>query len=153
MSDAAAPAADAEPAARLLCLLFSRGEDRYALRADEVHKVTEPGRLNRLPLLPRAVLGIMQHRGRIVTVVDVAQLFDDPDSVPRVVGPTARVVILERGQRHVGLWVDAVEQIANIRVPEGQGGMTLLTHAGKPLCALDAEVLLRRALDLGAEQG
>jgi chemotaxis signal transduction protein len=148
----AAPPAEEAPAERALCILFTRGDDRYAVRADEVHKVTEPGWLNRLPRLPPAVVGITHHRGRVVTVVDLAVLFSS-DPPPRRESSASRLVILERGQRHVALWVDAVDQIANLRVPAGEGGMAVINHAGAALCALEAESLVRRVLGLAGEEG
>lgn len=155
MTEASGPVAAPEeevPLERALCILFSRGEDRYAVRADEVHKVIEPSWLNRLPRLPPAVVGITQHRGRVVTVVDIALLFGSR-APPRREAAATRLVILERGQRHVGLWVDAVDQIANLRLPPGEGGMAVINHAGEALCALDAEALVRRVLGLAGEEG
>jgi purine-binding chemotaxis protein CheW len=148
----AGAAPEEEAGERVLCVLFRRGEDRYAVRADEVHKVTEPGWMNRLPRLPRSVIGITQHRGRIVTVVDLAELFAAEEPPPRSHGSGARVLILERGQRHLGVWVDAVEQIANIRFPSDAGGVALLSHGGEALSALDAGSLVRRVLGLGGPE-
>jgi chemotaxis signal transduction protein len=154
VTEAAEPERAEQEAERALCVLFSRGADRYALRAADVHKVFEPGWINRLPRLPDAVVGITQHRGRIVTVVDLARVFrrsDEPETP--WVSPQARILILERGQRHLGLFVDAVDQIANVRL-EGEAdeaGLRVVSHAGRAICALEARTLALRLLDLAGD--
>lgn len=99
---------------RVLCLLFRVGGERIAVRAADVQKVTAPGHLSRLPRLPPALLGISQHRGRVVTVVDGAALLASGRVLP---GVERRLLILERPVRHVGLLVDAVDEIESLRLP------------------------------------
>lgn len=143
---------DQEPE-RALCLLFRVAGERYALRALDVHKVVEPGWINRLPRLPESVVGITQHRGRILTVVDLAAFFGAP---LRPLEPTSatRVLVLDKGQRNLGLYVDAVEQIATVRVPPataGGGALAVFQHQGAAVNALFAPVLLERLLALGED--
>ena len=111
---------------RVLCLLFRAGGERIAIRAADVQKVTSPGHLSRLPRMPAALLGITQHRGRVVTVVDAAAML----SAPRLhVGIESRLLILERPVRHLGLLVDAVDEIESLRLPVD---LTLLQRGAHP---------------------
>ena len=55
-------------AQRRLSVIFQAGDERYLIEASSVFKVAEPGGINRIPKLPRPILGITQHRGRVVTV-------------------------------------------------------------------------------------
>jgi chemotaxis signal transduction protein len=147
------PAKVAKEAERALCLLFRVAGERYALRALDVHKVVEPGWINRLPRLPPSVVGITQHRGRILTVVDLAAFFGAP---LRTLEPTSatRVLVLDKGQRNLGLYVDAVEQIATVRVPPARadgGALSVFQHQGAAVNALFAPVLLERLLALGED--
>ena len=145
-----------EPASeRALCTLFTRGGDSYALPVVEVHRVFVPGWINRLPRLPASVMGITQHRGRIVTVVDLAQLFGasaSPERPPANVD--ARVLVLERAQRHLGLYVDAVGQIANLRLSgePDERGLRLISYQGAAVAVLDAQRLAQRLIGLAGEE-
>lgn len=157
MSEAAEEHERAPPleSERALCLLFRVGPERYALKALDVHKVVEPGWINRLPRLPKSVVGISQHRGRIVTVVDLAVFFGE---APRrlTANAAARILVLDRGQRNLGLYVDAVEQIATVRLPPASaedGPLAVFQHQGAAVNALVAPALLGRILDLGEEAG
>lgn len=55
-------------------LLLPLREDRYAIPLDRVAEVLEPVAATRLPEAPPAVLGLVNHRGRIVPVLDVGVL-------------------------------------------------------------------------------
>lgn len=157
MSEAVARAPEEPPAKdpeRALCLLFRVDTERYALKALDVHKVVEPGWINRLPRLPKSVIGITQHRGRIVTVVDLAAFFGGK---ARVLTPAsaARILVLDRGPRNIGLYVDAVEQIATVRLPTTRfeaAPLAVFQHQGAAVNALSAPALLERILALGGEE-
>lgn len=106
-----------QPFERVLCLLFRAGGERIAIRASDVQKVTPPGHLSRLPRMPAALLGITQHRGRVVTVVDAGAMLISEGLLAPAVGIESRLLILERPVRHLGLLVDAVDEIESLRLP------------------------------------
>ena len=134
---------------RTLCLLFRAGGERVAIRAADVQKVSPLGQLSRLPRLPAAVLGITQHRGRIVTVLDAATIL--LDSLTAASAPDARLLILERPVRHLGLLVDAVEEIEAVRMPadlstlhRGQHpALAVAQHRGRAVPIVDVEALVQ----------
>jgi chemotaxis signal transduction protein len=126
-----------------LCVVFWAGADRFALPAAQVFKVIEPAAVNRLPRLPEALRGIAQHRGRIVTVVDLAQLLEAEEASAD--SEASRVIILDRRGRHLGIWVDAVEAIQAVRRPEAPGELSVLTHhQGQAVTVLDPDRLIDR---------
>ena len=112
---------------RTLCLLFRSGGERFAIRAADVQKVTPPGQRSLLPRLPGELLGITQHRGRVVTVVDAAAVLGAPGA--RTVAESNRLLLLERPVRHLGLMVDAVDEIESLRLPTDLGQ---LPRGGRP---------------------
>lgn len=59
-------------------LLLPLREDRYAIPLDRVAEVLEPVPATRLPEAPPAVLGLVNHRGRIVPVLDLGVLLGLP---------------------------------------------------------------------------
>lgn len=143
------------PPERALVLLFRAGGERAAIRAADVQKVTPVAHISRLPRLPDVVLGITQHRGRVVTVVDAAALLfqSSPSSStpPQLLSDEgrvhARLLILERPVRHLALRVDAVDEIESVRLSADlpQAGLVCLKvtqHKGKALQVLDVEKLM-----------
>jgi chemotaxis signal transduction protein len=142
---------------RELCLLCRAGDERVAVRTSDVQKVTTVGHISRLPRLTAAVVGITQHRGRVVTVVDARRaLFlppDDEDDGVSGRSPTAvtvdeRLLILERPARHIGLRVDFVDEIEPLALgrdlPAGPGaGLRVVQHRGRALAVLDLERFAR----------
>jgi chemotaxis signal transduction protein len=142
-----------DDAERALCLLFRVAGERYALRALDVYKVVEPGWINRLPRLPTSVVGISQHRGRIVTVVDLAAYFGAGARALEVTS-ASRILVLDQGQRNLGLFVDAVEQIASVRLPRPRADGAILSvfqHQGAAVNAVALPRLLERLLALGED--
>jgi chemotaxis signal transduction protein len=67
----------------------------YAIDVSHVFQVIEPGRVSPVPLAPAVVLGILNHHGRVVTLVDPAPLL----ALERQAGPVTQAVILRQGVR------------------------------------------------------
>ncbi len=59
------------------CLHFRLGRDRYALAVETVGAVAAVPSLRRVPAAPRAILGVAECRGEIVTVLDLPWLLDE----------------------------------------------------------------------------
>jgi len=123
-----------------------RTVERFAVQLSQVRTVVMPRPLSRVPRAPPAMLGIMNLRGRVVSVVDLATLLGQASG-----RPPGKVVLLDRGRTELGLAVGEVTGIApleaKLRAPEGaprfvtsvaqdgDGTVTLLDAL-----ALDAEV-------------
>ena len=86
-----------------LHLLFAAGQVRYAVPSNVAAEVVKNPPLQTVPGSPAHVLGVFAHRGEVVPLIDLAQLFEGtPESGPRavlarsggnVVAFTARVVL------------------------------------------------------------
>lgn len=68
----------AEEVVRRRWLLMRIEDEIRALPADEVVEISPPRPVRRLPGAPAEVLGLMNHRGTIVTVVDLPRLLGHP---------------------------------------------------------------------------
>lgn len=129
-----------------LCLLCRVGRERVALHVSEVLKVVAVTGLSRLPRLPVQVAGICHHRGRIVTVFDAGVLL--LRAAPQAAtGSEARIVVLDRLQRHLALVVDAVEEIEAVRLsadlPTGPTALVRVAeHRGQAVFGIDADALI-----------
>lgn len=90
-------------------VIFRVEKERYALPLPAVREVVvPPASLTRVPRAPKPVLGVMNLRGRVVTLVSLALLLELPVTSPSGEG---RVVLLEKRRRALGLWVTDVESI------------------------------------------
>lgn len=155
---AAAPATgaagDARAAARngARMLLFEVGGRIYACGIDTVREIIPFRRCTRLPGAPSFVCGLINLRGTIVTVLDLAARLD-AGTVDRDEGS---IVLAEHGSKVVGIGVDRVRDVQPIPPEEiepatgddARGGIVRgLAHLdGQVVVLLDVPQLVRQAL-------
>jgi purine-binding chemotaxis protein CheW len=84
-----------------------------------VREVVPIGRVTRLPGAPDTVLGLINVRGSIVTVVNAGSVLHPGDAV----APLRMALIADVGVRGVGL---AVERVADVRALRPEEGYTEL---------------------------
>jgi purine-binding chemotaxis protein CheW len=77
----------------------------YGMDLDEVRGFSEPRSVAPVPCCPRHILGLMNIRGDILTLVDIRELLNMP--IPDSAG-SAKVVIIHTGKTPVGVAVDEV---------------------------------------------
>ena len=87
-------------------VLFRVDKGLYAVALAAVREVVPtPGNFTRVPRAPLAVKGVINLRGRVVTVVELSALLGVPGS------PSTQLLLLDRGRRELGLLVANVEGI------------------------------------------
>lgn len=92
-------------------VVFRVEKERYALPLSSVREVVvPPASWSRVPRAPPPVKGVMNLRGRVVTVVELARLL----GLGEAPQPGQKVVLLDRGRRDLGLLVTDVEGIESI---------------------------------------
>jgi chemotaxis signal transduction protein len=64
-------------------VIFPLGEKRFALPAEVVTELAQPGHLQTFPHRTPLLAGVLVRRGRIVPVCDVAQVLLGPEAPPR----------------------------------------------------------------------
>lgn len=103
-----------------------------------------PERFTRVPRAPAAITGVMNLRGRVVTVVELRQLLGLPEGAT----PSSRVVLLDRGRRDLGLLVTDVDGIEAVeRVSTAPGKLTPAIRGVARLGGLGVTVLDPEGLD------
>jgi purine-binding chemotaxis protein CheW len=109
-------------------VIFRVEKERYSLPLSSVREVVvPPGRFTRVPRAPPAISGVMNLRGRVVTVVELRQLLGLPE------GPTppSRLLLLDRGRRDLGFLVTDVDGIEALeRVSAAAPGKAALAVKG-----------------------
>lgn len=105
----------ATPTEVLDLLVFSLARERYGIEAAHVLEVVPFRELTPVPCTPPFVLGVVNHRGRILPVLDFRRLFELPgQEAPE----GSRVVAVEAGGVTFGIFADAVAGTVRVGVPE-----------------------------------
>lgn len=108
------------------CIAFRVADEYYAVELASVKEVIEPPAIVPVPGAPSEVLGVINLRGSVLTVVNsraALGLGGVPD------GGAARILVLDEHGEYVGALVDAVEDIVTIDgeqlnpVPAAGGGV------------------------------
>ncbi|WP_224247018.1 chemotaxis protein CheW [Hyalangium gracile] len=108
-------------------VIFRVEKERYGLPLSSVREVVvPPERFTRVPRAPAAISGVMNLRGRVVTVVEMRQLLGLPGQ-----SPPSRVLLLDRGRRDLGFLVTDVDGIEALeRVSTAAPGKAVLAVRG-----------------------
>jgi purine-binding chemotaxis protein CheW len=96
-------------------VVFRAGGQLFAVHARDVSGTAERKAPARLPLAPRAVLGVISVRGRILTLLDPLALLNNPSEAREIVP----FVVILRGDDQLALAADQQEesvQIASDRI-------------------------------------
>jgi purine-binding chemotaxis protein CheW len=91
-------------------ILFQCCDEWFALPIAFVREVQPLDRVTRVPNAPREVLGILNLRGRVLTLVGLAECL----AIPPGQGPSTHVVVLDLGDPELRIGV-AVQRIGGVR--------------------------------------
>jgi purine-binding chemotaxis protein CheW len=91
-------------------VLRVRGGD-YAVHIGRVQEIVRVPQITRVPNAPEGVQGIINLRGRVLPVIDLASRLGLGTSER---GKQARVVVVENGAEPVGLLVDGVSEVLRL---------------------------------------
>lgn len=100
-------------------LIFSLSEESFAIPILGIKEIIEYGSLTQVPMMPAAIKGVINLRGAVVPVIDLAVRFR---RAPTQVAKRTCIVIVEHehdGARHdVGVIVDRVNEVLEIHPGE-----------------------------------
>jgi len=107
-------------------VLFRLADETYGLPIAAVDEVlTLPERWTRVPRAPGFVLGVMNHRGAVLPLIDQRRRFQVAGDAPAA---RRRVVIARLGDVAVGFVVDAVERILGVPAAALTPAPDLVSH-------------------------
>jgi purine-binding chemotaxis protein CheW len=96
-------------------LSFRLGDETFGLGILAVREIIEYGGMTDVPMMPQCVRGVINLRGAVVPVLDLAARFG---RAPATIGRRSCIVIVESGmppeQQVLGLLVDAVNAVLGI---------------------------------------
>ncbi|TDQ36643.1 chemotaxis protein CheW [Thiopseudomonas denitrificans] len=94
---------------------FRLEEETYGINVMQVQEVLRYSEIAPVPGAPGYVLGIINLRGNVVTVIDTRQRFGLPSAG---VTDNTRIVIIEADRQVVGILVDSVAEVVYLRQSE-----------------------------------
>lgn len=90
---------------------FKLGDEKYGINVMQVQEVIRLTEIAPVPGAPDYVMGIVNLRGNVVTVIDTRKRFGlfgkEPDD-------STRIVIVEVDKQVIGILVDSVAEVMNI---------------------------------------
>ena len=96
-------------------LSFELGGESYALEVERVEVVLEPMPITRVPKAPAHLRGVINYRGTVIPVVDLRAKFGMSEAE---YNRFTVVIVVNVGQRIVGLVVDAVSDVLEVAPTE-----------------------------------
>lgn len=137
---------------------FSVGGIRYAVPIKYVREITNPMGITPLPNAPPVVVGVADHRGEVVTVVDLRVHF----GLPRADDRSRQKWILLQIAEPLGLVVDSVTEVfgtegERLREPpqvsriEQQGLLGVISHDKVLVFVIDVERFVRLVSEVKAQ--
>lgn len=94
---------------------FYLDAEKYGVNVLLVSEVLKNTEIAPVPGAPPYVCGIINLRGNVVTVVDTRKRLG---LHPRETDDSTRIVVIEMGDQVLGIMVDSVAQVANLRESE-----------------------------------
>jgi len=95
----------------LLLATFKLRESYYALDAAFVYEVIRVSEVCPVPHCAKDIVGVINLRGRIVTLIDIGQSLGYG---PAQIGPQSRVFIVEDRGEYTGLLTDQVSEVTEV---------------------------------------
>ena len=90
-------------------------EETYGINVMQVQEVLRYTEIAPVPGAPNYVMGIINLRGNVVTVIDTRARFGLP---PSEITDNSRIVIIESDEHVVGILVDSVAEVVYLRSSE-----------------------------------
>ena len=113
MNNSAAQSTGSDPVIQLVT--FRLKDETYGINVMQVQEVLRVSEIAPVPGAPGYVLGIINLRGNVVTVIDTRTRFGLPTTD---LDDSSRIVIIESEQQVVGILVDSVAEVVELRQSE-----------------------------------
>lgn len=103
---------------------FQLSDERYAIESTSVREVYSLKEFTQLPSIPKYILGVMNIRGEVITVVDLKNLFEIPKKELQTL---QKVIVIEENNLVLGILVDNIVGVYLLNKSEIKQGVPTLT--------------------------
>ncbi len=117
-----------EPGEHIEVLEFFLSQERYALETFHIREVALLKELTPLPGTPPFVKGIMNLRGKALSVIDLKKFFDLPE---KGMGDRNKIIVLSSARMEFGILADAILGIRKVGLKGLQPLLATLTGIRK----------------------
>lgn len=107
-------------------VVFQLGSEEYAISISQVKEIIRYGGATKLPNTPAHLEGIINLRGKVIPVIDLAKRF----GLAQAARTSAQALIVEAAGREVGMVVDVVSEVLRLEDSAIEPGQTV-SHAGE----------------------
>jgi purine-binding chemotaxis protein CheW len=133
---------------------FKIGNETYGVPISLVHEIVRVPEITQVPETPDFVEGVINLRGKIISVVDLRKRFGEAEIKPH---KKNRVIVVENTGKLVGLIVDAASEVMKLPVSQveppphvfAENEITYVTGVGKLKNRLIILVDLQKVLTRG----
>ncbi len=133
---------------------FRIGRETFAVPIELVHEIVRVPEITAVPDAPDFVEGVINLRGKIISIVDLRKRFGEAEIKP---SKKNRILVAEVGDKMVGLIVDAASEVlkippADVEPPPNvfaEGELNYVTGVGKLNGRLIMLVDLKQILQRG----
>ncbi|MHC1721117.1 MAG: chemotaxis protein CheW [Clostridiaceae bacterium] len=88
-------------------LIFNLGNELFAIDTAKIQSINEPMPVKKVPLAPPYILGLINLRGNIISIIDINLLL----GIPETGNLKENVIILELKDEVLGMMVDYAAEI------------------------------------------
>jgi purine-binding chemotaxis protein CheW len=112
------------PDANIDVLEFMLTDECYAIETQYINEVYPLKELTPLPCTPSFVAGIINLRGRIISVIDIKRFFDIP---PKGISDLNKIILLQKDDMEFGILADRIIGTQSIALNTLQDALPTLT--------------------------
>ena len=106
---------------------FKVGRETYGVPITSLHEIVRVPEITAVPDAPDYIEGVINLRGKIVSVIDLRKRFGEPETAPN---RRNRILVVEHRGRLSGLIVDAASEVLKIPAAEVEPSPTALQDGG-----------------------
>lgn len=130
----------ASPQRMLEIVEFVLGAEHYGIESNDIREIHPLSKFTQLPCTPAFVLGLVNVRGQILSIIDIKKLFDLPE---KGLTDLNKVIIVHANRMELGILADAILGVRSIAREELHPAFLTLTGIrGEYLKGITKELLV-----------
>jgi purine-binding chemotaxis protein CheW len=106
---------------------FKVGRETYGVPITSLHEIVRVPEITAVPDAPDYMEGVINLRGKIVSVIDLRKRFREPKTA---LNRRTRILVVEHGGRLSGLIVDSASEVIKIPLADVEPSPTVLQDGG-----------------------
>ncbi len=112
LNDSEEDISDEEMSSEIISILkFRVSGETFAIRVPEINEITTPQKMVQVPKAPPFVNGVINLRGDVITILDLAKLFENSS---QSISESTRIVIVAIDEQKAGFQVDRILGIEHV---------------------------------------